>query len=211
MKRCKGLLVEQGFPEITLHAMSSAIPHALSVLHALIDILPFPKNFVHHDITSHKVTCVDEKKFRTSKGKEWEAVLLDEEEGGETRIQSAVEIKVRVGSPKTIASSSKVTSKEPKKAKPPKIVASKAVSAVQPENPTTSAAPVTASALPDTTANNMDTSVNPKKRKNRPGKASRIAKKRAAESSNGQPVVVIDAPAVAAAEQGDGGGGMDVV
>lgn len=46
--------------EITLHALCVAIPHAIMLLYALVDILPYPKQFIHHEIRTESVECMDE-------------------------------------------------------------------------------------------------------------------------------------------------------
>ncbi|KAG7563150.1 hypothetical protein FFLO_01458 [Filobasidium floriforme] len=121
LRRCKKLLVEEGHAQITLHALSAAIPHALLVLHSLLDILPFPKKHVSHELKSSSVKCFDELKSTGGRkrkaggdegeivgdadgagtgGDEWEPVLFDEEEpegAVRVRIKSAIEIIIRVG------------------------------------------------------------------------------------------------------------------
>lgn len=46
--------------QITLHAMQAAIPHATLILFGLLDILPFPKDFVTYTIKTGTATCSDE-------------------------------------------------------------------------------------------------------------------------------------------------------
>lgn len=46
--------------QITLHALCVAIPHAVMLLYALTDILPFPRQFIHHEIQTSSVECHDE-------------------------------------------------------------------------------------------------------------------------------------------------------
>lgn len=98
--------------QITLHALSAAIPHALLVLHSLLDILPFPKKHVSHELKSSSVKCFDELKSTGGRkrksggdegetagdgdgagtgGDEWEPVLFDEEEP-----EGAVRVRIKV-------------------------------------------------------------------------------------------------------------------
>lgn len=47
---------------LTLHALAAAIPHALLLLHALMDVLPYPKGDkgMWYEISTGSVECVDE-------------------------------------------------------------------------------------------------------------------------------------------------------
>lgn len=47
---------------MTLHALGAAIPHALLLLHALLDVLPFPSGpgGMWYEIVTDSVECVDE-------------------------------------------------------------------------------------------------------------------------------------------------------
>jgi hypothetical protein len=105
MRRCKALLVDDGyvFPlcvrirvlivrrlnQITLHALCVAIPHAVMLLYALIDILPFPRQFIHHEIQTSSVECHDEMSFvaglaadGAGKGKGKALAIFEEDEAG---------------------------------------------------------------------------------------------------------------------------------
>ena len=86
------------------------------MLHALLDILPFPKKHVSHELKSSSVKCFDEKKSTGGKivssktklgegsknnmvpesgdeeANDWEPVLFDDEEP-----EGAVRVRVKVG------------------------------------------------------------------------------------------------------------------
>lgn len=47
-------------PSLTLHALSAAIPHATLLLFSLLEILPFPRDFVRYEIKTGTVVCLDE-------------------------------------------------------------------------------------------------------------------------------------------------------
>lgn len=71
--------------QITLHALCVAIPHAVMLLYALVDILPFPKQFIHHEIQTSSVECHDEMSFVATvegKGKRKALAIFEEDEGG---------------------------------------------------------------------------------------------------------------------------------
>lgn len=46
--------------QVTIHAMGAAIPHAMQLLFALMEILPFPRQHIYHEIRTTSVQCVDE-------------------------------------------------------------------------------------------------------------------------------------------------------
>lgn len=50
------------YTHVTLYALGAAIPHALLLLHALLDVLPYPlgHNGVWYEIKTDSVDCVDE-------------------------------------------------------------------------------------------------------------------------------------------------------
>ncbi|KAJ9119973.1 hypothetical protein QFC24_005456 [Naganishia onofrii] len=116
MRRCKALLVDEGMNEITLHALCVAIPHAIMLLYALVDILPYPKQFIHHEIRTESVECMDEMvvvdpaavgkggngKAGKGKGKADERgkafSIFEEDEGGlRSRTKSGIRITIRIG------------------------------------------------------------------------------------------------------------------
>ncbi|KAK1927359.1 hypothetical protein DB88DRAFT_477744 [Papiliotrema laurentii] len=72
MGRCRSLLVDEGYTRITLFAITAAIPHALLLLHALIDLLPYPKGpkGMWYEIHTGTTECVDEVDPSGSPGEE---------------------------------------------------------------------------------------------------------------------------------------------
>ncbi|KAJ9113226.1 hypothetical protein QFC22_006065 [Naganishia vaughanmartiniae] len=117
MRRCKALLVDEGMNELTLHALCVAIPHAVMLLYALVDILPYPRRFIHHEIRTESVACLDEMVFVSreeqkagkggggngngkGKGKEGGKAfsIFEEDEGGlKSRTKSGIRITIRIG------------------------------------------------------------------------------------------------------------------
>ena len=51
---------ESRYTHVTLHALSAAIPQAFLLLHAILDVLPFPKSAMRYEIYTGSVECVDE-------------------------------------------------------------------------------------------------------------------------------------------------------
>ena len=74
------------YTRIRLHALAAAIPHALLLLHALLDILPYPQGDkgMWYEIRTGSTECIEEVKAKAGgkdKGKEVdEAVMGDAEE-----------------------------------------------------------------------------------------------------------------------------------
>jgi hypothetical protein len=100
LRRLKDLLVKQGFGEVRLHALSAAIPHAILVLHSLVEILPFPKGCVGWELKSGSVKCFDEKKLEVGGkggGNGWQPVLFDDDEDDDYRARGKAQ-EVRDGS-----------------------------------------------------------------------------------------------------------------
>lgn len=72
--------------------MAPAIPHALILLQAILDILPYPRSHVRHSIRTASVECFDEVTIRRPRAGAAEEVeddlpfelpgAYDEEEGG---------------------------------------------------------------------------------------------------------------------------------
>ncbi len=58
----KAQLTSRRFTMLRLHAISAAIPQALLLLHALMDILPYPKGEkgMWYEIRTGSLECVDE-------------------------------------------------------------------------------------------------------------------------------------------------------
>ncbi|GMK59507.1 hypothetical protein CspeluHIS016_0801130 [Cutaneotrichosporon spelunceum] len=65
--RARGLVLDEGYTHITLYALGAAIPHALLVLHALLDVLPYPTGptGVWYEMETGSVVCTDEVKGET--------------------------------------------------------------------------------------------------------------------------------------------------
>lgn len=85
--------------QITLHALCVAIPHAVMLLYALIDILPFPRQYIHHEIQTSSVECHDEMSFvaglgadGAGKGKGKALAIFEEDEA---RIRSRTKVSRR--------------------------------------------------------------------------------------------------------------------
>ncbi|OWZ37732.1 hypothetical protein C366_04617 [Cryptococcus neoformans Tu401-1] len=128
MGRCRSLVVDEGYTSLTLYALGPAISHALLLLHALLDLLPYPKGEkgMWYEIRTGSVECVDEvdkmgnnQTDENNAGQEEDAWLKDvgsvEASAPErtTRIKSSIEITIHIA-PRP-ASKSLSTSREKKK------------------------------------------------------------------------------------------------
>jgi len=77
----KYLMVADGrYTRIRLHALAAAIPHALLLLHALLDILPYPQGDkgMWYEIRTGSTECIEEVKPQAGgkgKGKEIDEVM----------------------------------------------------------------------------------------------------------------------------------------
>ncbi|WVR09396.1 hypothetical protein IAU60_006463 [Kwoniella sp. DSM 27419] len=62
MGRCRSLVVDEGYTSLRFHAIGAAIPQALLLLHALLDLLPYPvgEKGMWHELRTGSVECVDE-------------------------------------------------------------------------------------------------------------------------------------------------------
>ncbi|KAF9448889.1 hypothetical protein P691DRAFT_592925 [Macrolepiota fuliginosa MF-IS2] len=60
MRRCKNLIIDDGYKVLHLHAMGAAIPLLLQLSCALPPILPFSKDEIHTEITTGTVELQDE-------------------------------------------------------------------------------------------------------------------------------------------------------
>jgi hypothetical protein len=82
----KYLMVANGrYTCIRLHALAAAIPHALLLLHALLDILPYPQGDkgMWYEIRTGSTECIEEVKPQVGgkgKGKEVDEVIMGDEE-----------------------------------------------------------------------------------------------------------------------------------
>lgn len=56
--------VDTRYTHVTLYALGAAIPHALLLLHALLDVLPYPlgPNGMWYEMETGSVVCTDEVK-----------------------------------------------------------------------------------------------------------------------------------------------------
>jgi hypothetical protein len=109
LKRCKTLLVSEGYVRIdsrdilcrvgsiiashslshvVLHALCASIPHAMLLLHALLDILPYPKQYVTYEIRTSTTACTDEMFGKRGIDDEDGDLLPFEEEESEMRTRS---------------------------------------------------------------------------------------------------------------------------
>ncbi|KAF8162842.1 hypothetical protein B0H34DRAFT_794615 [Crassisporium funariophilum] len=60
MRRCKDLIIKDGYKTLHLSAMGAAIPHLLQLVCALPPILPFPRDEVYTEVTTGTVEVQDE-------------------------------------------------------------------------------------------------------------------------------------------------------
>ena len=79
------MVADGRYTRIRLHALAAAIPHALLLLHALLDILPYPQGDkgMWYEIRTGSTECIEEVKPQAGgkgKGKEIDEVLMDAEE-----------------------------------------------------------------------------------------------------------------------------------
>lgn len=78
-------LADGRYTRIRLHALAAAIPQALLLLHALLDILPYPQGDkgMWYEIRTGSTECVEEvtpKSGEKGKGKEVDEVMMGEGE-----------------------------------------------------------------------------------------------------------------------------------
>ncbi|RXK34930.1 hypothetical protein M231_07801 [Tremella mesenterica] len=107
--RCRSLVLDEGYTTLTLHALSAAIPHALLLLHALLDILPYPKGSggMWYEIKTGSVECVDEVStlpdLSNPTGLEGEeefpgvGAIEEDEPERVSRIKSSIQIQLHIG------------------------------------------------------------------------------------------------------------------
>ncbi|KAF8810083.1 hypothetical protein BYT27DRAFT_7186941 [Phlegmacium glaucopus] len=60
LRRCKTVIIEDGYKTLHLSAMGAAIPHLLQLVCALPPILPFPQDEIHTEVTTGTVEVQDE-------------------------------------------------------------------------------------------------------------------------------------------------------
>ncbi|KAK4686877.1 hypothetical protein P7C73_g3249, partial [Tremellales sp. Uapishka_1] len=95
--RCRSLVVTEGYTHLTLHAMGAAIPQALILLHALLDLLPFPvgASGMWYDIKTGSVECVDEKGDEDG---EQIGAMEEKEPERQIRVKSSITIELHISS-----------------------------------------------------------------------------------------------------------------
>ncbi|ORX38293.1 hypothetical protein BD324DRAFT_347728 [Kockovaella imperatae] len=115
MGRCRGLLVDEEYKCITLHAMSAAIPHALILLHSLLDLLPFSQRALWYEIRTGSTECVDEVEEEMTIG-----AIEAAPSTLEKRVKSTIQIDLHVGSRPTPPSSDPASKKRTGRNRPGK-------------------------------------------------------------------------------------------
>ncbi|WVF67601.1 hypothetical protein IAT40_002359 [Kwoniella sp. CBS 6097] len=62
MGRCRSLVVHEGYTSLRFHAIGAAIPQAMLLLYALLDLLPYPvgDKGMWYEIRTGSVECIDE-------------------------------------------------------------------------------------------------------------------------------------------------------
>ncbi|KAG8704089.1 hypothetical protein FRC09_003779 [Ceratobasidium sp. 395] len=60
LRRCKSLVLDDGFKTLELYALGAAIPHLLLLVTSLPECLPFGPQEIRNEITTGTTTCVDE-------------------------------------------------------------------------------------------------------------------------------------------------------
>ncbi|OCF57694.1 hypothetical protein L486_05157 [Kwoniella mangroviensis CBS 10435] len=113
MGRCRSLVVDEGYTSLRLHAIGAAIPQALLLLHALLDLLPYPtgEKGMWYEIKTGSVECIDEIPPSTSKisekeddaeaeeGMEWlkdVGALEEDKPERKIRIKSTIQIDLHI-------------------------------------------------------------------------------------------------------------------
>ncbi|KAI8999076.1 hypothetical protein BD414DRAFT_533870 [Trametes punicea] len=87
LRRCKDVLLKDGYKTLHLHAMGAAIPHLMQLALSLPPILPFPQDEVHTEVTTGTVEVQDE------------LIPEDEDENVSyrTRGKSTVSVVIKIG------------------------------------------------------------------------------------------------------------------
>ncbi|KAB5595245.1 hypothetical protein CTheo_1323 [Ceratobasidium theobromae] len=60
LRRCKSLILDDGFKTLHLYALGAAIPHLLLLVTSLPECLPFGPQDIHSEITTGTTVCMDE-------------------------------------------------------------------------------------------------------------------------------------------------------
>lgn len=92
LRRCKALLVDDGFKELRLDAMGAAIPHLALLVVSLPPILPWAESEVHVDVFTGSVEVHDE--ILSESGSDAEDGPREE---FRTRVKSTMKVIVRIG------------------------------------------------------------------------------------------------------------------
>ncbi|KAG8709053.1 hypothetical protein FRC08_018556 [Ceratobasidium sp. 394] len=87
LRRCKSLVLDDGFKTLELYALGAAIPHLLLLVTSLPECLPFGPQEIRNEIITGTTTCVDE------------IHPEDEDEDIETksRNKSSLQVKIIIG------------------------------------------------------------------------------------------------------------------
>lgn len=96
LRRCKALLVDDGFKELRLSAMGAAIPHLALLAVSLPPILPWAESEVHVDVFTGSVEVHDE--VLSESGSDTEDGPQEE---FRTRVKSTMNIIIRIGQAET--------------------------------------------------------------------------------------------------------------
>ncbi|CUA72198.1 hypothetical protein RSOLAG22IIIB_00861 [Rhizoctonia solani] len=60
LRRCKSLILDDGYSTLHLYALGAAIPHLLLLVTSLPECLPYGPQDIHNEITTGTTTCMDE-------------------------------------------------------------------------------------------------------------------------------------------------------
>ncbi|CAE6524806.1 unnamed protein product [Rhizoctonia solani] len=60
LRRCKSLILDDGYNNLHLYALGAAIPHLLLLVTSLPECLPYGPQDIRNEITTGTTTCVDE-------------------------------------------------------------------------------------------------------------------------------------------------------
>ncbi|KAF8590505.1 hypothetical protein K439DRAFT_1627782 [Ramaria rubella] len=109
LRRCKKLLIEDGYQVLHLHAMGAAIPHLLTLSVSLPQILPFTKDEIQLEVRTGTIEVVDEVMPEDD----------DEDISMRTRGKGGVSVMLKLGDRRSITSGARpakgVTTSEEKK------------------------------------------------------------------------------------------------
>ncbi|KAG8742654.1 hypothetical protein FRC10_001137 [Ceratobasidium sp. 414] len=87
LRKCKSLVLDDGFKTLELYALGAAIPHLLLLVTSLPECLPFGSQEIRNEIITSTTTCIDE------------VHPEDEDEDIETksRNKSSLQVKIIIG------------------------------------------------------------------------------------------------------------------